>query len=116
MVKFRTGIFWISALVVATFLLSGCPPRESIAKINRDPGRYAGKEVTVAGRVVNSFGAVGTGVFQIDDGTGEMWVFSEHYGIPGADAKIAVTGVVQQGFAFGGHNFATVLRETRRRS
>ena len=116
MAKSRTAIFWVPALLVAVLLLAGCPPRESIAKINRDPGRYAGKEVTVAGRVVNSFGAIGTGVFQIDDGTGTMWVFSDHYGIPGADAKIAVTGTVQQGFAFGGHNFATVLRETRRRS
>ena len=115
MKRFRTTLFSVSAIIVGMLLLAGCPPRESIAKINRDPGRYAGREITIAGRVTDAYGAVGTGVFQIDDGTGTMWVFSDHYGIPGAGAKLAVTGRVQQGFAFAGHNFATVLHETERR-
>jgi hypothetical protein len=73
-------------------LLAGCPPRESIEKINRDPGRFAGKEIPIAGRVTDSFGALGTGVFQIDDGTGTMWVLSEKYGVPGNGNDLAVTG------------------------
>jgi hypothetical protein len=107
----------ISALLasLAVLLLAGCPPRESIAKINQDPGRFAGKEITIAGHVTDSFGALGTGVFQVDDGTGIMWVFSERYGVPGNGAQLAVTGRIQQGFAFGGRNFATILRETQRR-
>lgn len=96
-------------------LLAACPPRTTIEHINRDPGRYAGREVTIAGRVSGAFGAMGTGVFQLDDGTGRMWVYSQDFGVPGKDARIAVTGIVQQGFAFGGRNFATILRETRRR-
>jgi hypothetical protein len=100
---------------LAALLLAGCPPRESIAKINQDPCRFAGKEITIAGRVTDSFGALGTGVFQIDDGTGTMWVFSKKYGVPGNGATLAVTGLVEQGFAFGGRNFATILRETERR-
>src|SRR2546430_2663888 len=102
-------------LAVATLFLTACPTRTSIEKINRDPGRYAGKEVTIAGRVSNSFGALGTGVFELQDETGRMWVFSERYGVPGRDARLAVTGRVQQGFTFGGRNFALVLRETERR-
>jgi hypothetical protein len=100
---------------VAGLLLAGCPRRESIAKINQDPARFAGKQISVAGRVTDSFAAAGTGVFQIDDGTGTMWVFSKGYGVPGGGAKVAVTGVIQQGFAFGGRNFATILLETERR-
>jgi hypothetical protein len=100
---------------VAGLLMAGCPRRESIAKINQDPARFAGKQISVAGRVTDSFGAAGTGVFQIDDGTGTMWVFSKGYGVPGGGAKVAVTGVIQQGFAFGGRNFATILLETERR-
>jgi len=96
-------------------LLAGCPPRESIAGINQDPGRFAGEEITIAGRVTDSFGALGSGVFQIDDGTGTMWVFSEKFGVPGNGANLAVTGRIQQGFAFGGRNFATILRQTQRR-
>jgi hypothetical protein len=111
----RNRVFYVLLMSVAGLFLAGCPPRESIAKINQDPARFAGKEISIAGRVTDSFGAAGTGVFQIDDGTGTMWVFSKGYGVPGSGAKVAVTGVIQQGFAFGGRNFATILQETKPR-
>ncbi len=101
--------------VLVTLFLAGCPTRTSIADINRDPGRYSGKEVTIAGRVSDSMGALGTGAFQVDDGTGRMWVISENYGVPANDAKVSVTGRIQQGFSFGGRSFATILRETQPR-
>ncbi len=106
----------LTLLVSGTLLLVACPPRESIQSINRDPGRFRGREITVAGRVVNSFAVMGIGVFEIDDGTGRIWVFSEKFGVPGRDAGIAVTGRIEQGLTLGGRTFATVLRETRRRT
>jgi len=102
-------------IVMGSLLLAGCPPRVSIAKLSRDPGRYAGREVTIAGRVVDSYGALGRGVFQIDDGSGTMWVLAGQYGVPAAGVKLAVIGHVEQGFSLGGRNFATILRETERR-
>ena len=105
-----------SAITTAVLLLAACPPRESIEIINRDPGRFHGRDVTVAGRVMNSFAVMGKGVYEIDDGTGRIWVFSDKFGIPGRSAGIAVTGRIQQGFSLGGRNFATIIRETRRRS
>ena len=111
----RTRVISALLLVAGSLCLAGCPPRVKIADINRDPGRYVGKEVTIAGRVASSFGALGTGVFEVDDGTGRMWVLSESYGVPGNGADVAVTGTIQQGVHFGGRNFATLLRETRRR-
>lgn len=101
-------------LLTGILLLAGCPARESIARINQTPGRFEGREVSIAGRVVNSFGAMGAGVYEMDYGTGRMWVFSESYGIPGRDAKLAVTGRVEEGFSFGGRHFAMILRQTRR--
>ena len=112
----RIRLLLTSSLSVGILLLLACPPRESIAKINRDPGRYAGKEVTIAGRVVDSYGALGRGAFLVDDGTGNMWVLAGQYGVPGAGAKVAVTGHIEQGFTLGGRNFATILRETERRN
>lgn len=103
-------------ITVATLILAACPPHESIESINRDPARFGSHEVTIAGRVVNSFAAVGVGVFEIDDGTGRMWVYSKKYGVPGGESKTAVTGVIQQGFSIAGRNFATILYETRRHS
>ena len=115
MTRMRTRSLLLVLATLAALLLAACPPRESIAKINQDPARFAGKEITIAGRVTDSFGALGSGVFQIDDGTGTMWVFSEKFGVPGSGANLAVTGRLQQGFAFAGRNFATILRETQRR-
>lgn len=104
-----------SALVLCSvLLLAGCPPRVSIGQINSRPGRYAGKEVTVAGRVTGSFGLLGTGIFELEDGTGRIWVYSQGRGVPGNGYRVAVTGVIEQGVSLGGRNFATILKETRR--
>jgi len=115
MSKATKKVVFATLIGIFAVLLVGCPPRVSIEKINRDPGRYAGKEVTIAGRVSSSFGALGSGIFQIDDGTGTMWVYSQSYGVPANGAKVAVTGVIKQGFSVGGRSFATILTETQRR-
>ena len=102
-------------VMAATLVLAGCPTRTSIERINRDPGRYAGREVAIGGRVSNSFGLLGSGVFQVEDGTGQIWVFSQRYGVPSNGAKVGVRGTVSQGFSFGGRSFAVILKETERR-
>lgn len=106
-----------AALVVLTMLLlAACPPRVRVADINRDPGKYANRDISVAGRVSSSFGAMGSGVYQLDDGSGSIWVYSQGYGVPGNGAKVAVTGRISQGFSFGGRSFAVILRQTERRN
>lgn len=99
-------------LAAGIMLLAGCPTQTSIADINRDPGRFSGKDVSIHGVVSDSFGAMGNGVFQLDDGTGRMWVYSQNFGVPGNGNKISVTGRVQQGLAVGGRNFGVILRQT----
>lgn len=111
-----TSRFLFSLIALATMLcLAGCPTSTTIADINKDPGRFAGKEVTIRGTASNSFGALGNGVFQVDDGTGTIWVYSQKFGVPGSGAKVAVTGNVAQGFSFGGRSFAVILKETQER-
>jgi hypothetical protein len=111
----RTRVVSLLLIVVGSLFLAACPPHVSTARLNQNPGRYASSEVTIAGRVVDSFGALGRGVFELDDGTGTMWVLAGQYGVPAAGAKLAVTGRAEQGFSFAGRNFATILRETERR-
>lgn len=115
MLKKTTKLALAITFTAAIMLLAGCPTRTTIADINRDPGHFAGREVTIAGHVSEAFGALGNGVFQIDDGSGRMWVYSQNYGVPGNGSKVAVTGRVEQGFAFGGRSFGVILRETERR-
>jgi hypothetical protein len=105
----------VLSLAAAVACLVGCPPRTSIADINKDPGHYAGRDVTIAGHTTNSFGALGNGVFEVDDGTGRMWVFSQSYGVPSNGSKVAVTGRIEQGFSLGGRSFAVIMKETKAR-
>ena len=115
MLRLLTRLSFIVVLVVGSLFLVACPTRTSIERINRDPGRYVGKEVAIAGHVTTSFGALGSGVFEVDDGTGRMWVFSQRYGVPSNGARVGVRGRIEQGVNFGGRNFATIMRETERR-
>ncbi|MGH9544235.1 MAG: hypothetical protein ACRD23_03365 [Terriglobales bacterium] len=102
-------------LIAGTLVLAACPTRTSIERINRDPGRYVGREVAIGGRVSNSFGLLGSGVYQVEDGTGQIWVFSQRYGVPSNGARVGVRGTISQGFSFGGRSFAVILKETERR-
>jgi hypothetical protein len=110
---FRIGI---SVAVIAIMLATAaCPTRRSIADINRDPARFGNREVAIAGRVVNSWGILGTGMYEVDDGTGRMWVISNGYGVPGKESRVGVAGYIQPTFSLGGRSFTTVMRESRRR-
>ena len=97
-----------------TVVLAGCE-RTKISDINRDPGKYANKDVTIAGEVTSAFGALNQGAFEVDDGTGRLWVLSTGYGVPSQGAHVAVTGRVQSGVTVAGRSFANVLRETKPR-
>ncbi len=99
-----------SILAAATLVLLACTAHPTIAEINRDPGRYADKDIKVSGRVSGGFAAFGTGVYQIDDGTGSMWIYSQN-GVPSNGAQVSVIGRIQQGFSIGGRSYATILRE-----
>lgn len=90
--------------------------REKIADINADPGRFTNKEVVVTGRVTQSIGVLSTGIYQVDDGTGSLWVLSESRGVPSKGAQVGVKGRITPTLTFLGVNYATVMRETDRRS
>ena len=106
----------VLGLIACTLILTACPPHESIARINRDPGRYAGREVAVGGRVVESIGALGFGFFKLDDGTGTLWVYSQNFGTPSDGSKVGVVGRIDvQGIHVMGRNFGMILKETQRR-
>lgn len=111
-----TGRALLAGVVLTVVLLAtACPTHHSIADLTRDPGRFMNKEVAVKGTVVESFGAMGMGMYKVDDGTGTLWVLSERYGVPAKGARVGVAGTITPTFTLGGRSFATVLRETDRR-
>lgn len=112
----KTNVYLGVSIALLSIALTGCPARIRIGDITNDPGRYYDREVTVVGRVVRSYGAAGAGVYEIDDGTGKLWVATEKYGVPSKDTYVGVTGRVIPGVTWSGRNYGNGMRETRRRT
>jgi hypothetical protein len=102
-------------LLIGTLLFTACPQRESISKIMADPGRYRNKEVSIVGTVTDSYGVLGQGTYEIDDGTGRMWVATRR-GVPSRGSHVGAKGRILSGGSFGGRNFGTILEESDRRA
>jgi len=112
-IKQRTVV--LSLLLVGTLFFTACPNRESISKINADPERYRNKEVGIVGTVTDSYGILGTGAYELDDGTGTIWVVTKR-GAPSRGSKVGAKGRVRTSFSFGGRSFGTILEESDRRA
>jgi hypothetical protein len=110
-----SSVIFVTVILVMTLLLTACPQGHTVEQILRDPARYQNKEVAVRGTVISSWGALGTGMYQLDDGTGKIWVMSDKFGVPGKGTRVGVAGTIVPTVNLGGRNFATVLRETQRR-
>jgi hypothetical protein len=108
-----TSRLLLSLIVLASVVLSAGCNETRISAINSDPARYMSRDVIIAGQVINSFGVANQGAFELDDGTGRLWVWSSGFGVPGQGSRVVVTGRVQAGVAIGGRFFANVLRETQ---
>jgi len=92
----RTVPSRVPAAIVAVSLglaLAGCATK-SINHIMAEPSRYANREVTVRGTVTRSASVLGRGTYQIDDGTGTLWVVSKK-GVPRKGARVKVTGKIR---------------------
>ena len=105
--------------VVFGLALVACE-RQRISDIKADPGRFQNREVAVVGTVTQSIGGsigpIGGGIYQIDDGTGPMWVWSAGHGVPSRGTRVGVKGRITPTVTFLGINYATVMRESGRRS
>ena len=113
--RFRSRSIGLICLLAATFFVTACPKRETISKINADPGRYRDKEVSVAGSVTDSYGLLNFGVYELDDGTGRLLVVTKS-GVPARGSKVGAKGRIYTGANYGGRSFGTVLEESERRA
>lgn len=95
-------------------LVAGCASGASINQLKANPGRYLDRTVSVSGTVTSAWGVpfVPFKVYQIDDGTGEMTIVSDHdMRVPSKGAHIRVTGRVQEFAVVGGKSIGLHLRE-----
>jgi len=89
----------LTAVVLWALTMSGCE-QKTINEIRAEPSRYANKEVSVVGTVTRSYSVLGRGVYEIDDGTGKLWIASEK-GVPREGAKVVVKGKIRDGYNLG---------------
>lgn len=91
----------MAALATAVVALVGSAAcATSINSVLADPSRYRNREVKISGEVADSYSLAERGVFRVRDGSGQLWVVSEH-GVPRNGARVSVKGTIREGFNLG---------------
>ena len=98
-------------LLPFALLLAGCGTVR-IGRVLQDPARYQNRNVSVEGRVVNVIGALNMGAYEVDDGSGRIYVLSNR-GVPQRDAQVTVSGRVTPGINIMGKSLGTAITESR---
>jgi len=109
----RKMILWAAGMLALLALLifeAGCNGTR-IGDLTANPGRYQGKSVTVAGEVTKSFALLGMGAYQINDGTGSLWVISTGSGVQGKGIRVEVTGEFQSGVKVQAKSFGNAIAQ-----
>ena len=88
----RSGLLLLLGAVSLSAL--GCAGT-TISKILAEPQRYTHRgDVGLTGDVTESMSFLGHGAYKLDDGTGTIWVISQH-GVPRKGARVKVNGKIR---------------------
>lgn len=87
---------WKLSLTFVALAGAACA-QKTVNHVLADPARYANKEITLSGRVVESVSVAGKGFYRLEDPTGRLWVFSQR-GVPRKGATVKVKGKIHDGF------------------
>src|SRR5438270_12816221 len=103
----------IVTLVVGSSACALSLRNPDIADLQRHPGRYQDRTVSVSGVVTNSWGLplLPFRFYKVDDGTGEVTVLSQGSRTPAAGERVRVKGRVQDVAVIGGRPLGLHLRE-----
>ena len=86
----------LGTLVLWALAMAGCE-QKAINQIKAEPNRYANHEVAVVGTVTRSYSILGKGAYEIEDGTGKLWVVSDK-GVPREGARVIAKGKIRDAF------------------
>ena len=90
--------------------LSACSRTIRIRDLLDRPQEYDGKTVQVEGTVTQSAGILGTGAYEIDDGTGRIYVVARGGGVPREGAKTKARGRFESLFNLLGRTMAAIVQ------
>ena len=109
----------LGVVLLASGLLVSCAARSvTINELKANPGRYQNKSVSVSGTVTTSLGAaiLPVGLYQIDDGTGEISVLAQRRGTPSKGARVRVKGKVSSVAQLGNRSIGLHIQEESRKT
>lgn len=102
-------------LILILFLsLVHCAATVRISDIKNSPNRFHDKKVTVSGTIDETvtLPILGVGVYQLNDGTGTIWVKPKE-SMPEKGDHVQVTGTVKVGLIISGRSFGLILIESK---
>ena len=101
-----------SSLMLGVLLvgLNACSRTIHIKDLLDRPQDYNGKTVQVQGTVTQSAGVLGTGAYEIDDGTGKIFVIAKGQGVPRQGAKTKAQGRFESVFSFLNRTMAAIVQ------
>lgn len=106
-------------LTVLALLSGGCGGAsfEQISRILADPSSFSARDVSVKGRVTRvidpTAGLLNIAAYQVDDGSGRIWVISRS-GVPSEGQEVGLKARVRRDFRLGNELFGAVLNEVER--
>jgi len=114
MARIRRWLALLAAVLVAATLLAGCAPTPSlsIGAVVRNAGALNGTTVVVSGRVRTGGSIFGVGAYQLDDGTGRIWVATRS-GAPRPRRTATVVGIVRRMLKVGNLQVLTLSEVSR---
>ena len=103
----------VVALVAFTSACAVSIRNPSISELQRHPGRYQDRTVSISGVVTSSWGLplVPFRWYKVDDGTGELTVVSQNERMPARGERVRVRGRVDDVAVLGGRAVGLHLKE-----
>jgi hypothetical protein len=113
MTRHLTRLLVITALVGLTSACAMSLRNPDIADLQRHPGRYHDRTVSVSGVVTSSWGVplVPFRMYKVDDGTGEVTILSQSSRMPATGEHVRVKGRVEDIAMLGGRALGLHIRE-----
>lgn len=109
----RRVLIYLAGLFL--LLLTVACDLDTIEEVKADPYQFEKKEARIAGIVRQQYGALGQGVYELEDRTGKIWVYSGGRGVPSQGAKVEVKGHTKTAFSIPGLDLGLVLIENKRK-
>ena len=92
--------------------LAACAGSMKISELTANPGKYNDREVTVKGKVTQTYAIpiLSQSLVKLSDGSDEVWV-KPYDRVPFEGQEISVTGKVKIGLTLAGMNFGVLVLE-----